>query len=244
MVRAARERANMSVGDVAAATRLRRAVIEGIERDDFTCIGGDVYARGHLRTIATLLNIDTAELIAEFDLTHAPAIESLEEMSRTYTGSRSLEMRIPWRRVSATAGLLALAALMWSVIPAFHPAASTKDVATIPQSVASPTPLPPQSSTDAPTTVVATKPQAVSVIVTSSRGSSWLAVTNSSGVQLFSSMLHRGESKEFTDAQQVYLTIGNAGGVDLNVNGKTLGAPGGNGQVVHLAFGPGSPTTG
>ncbi len=233
----------MSVGDVAAATRLRRAVIEGIERDDFTSVGGDVYARGHLRTIAALLNIDAAALIAEFDATHAPPVESLEEMSRTYTGSRSLGMRTSWRRVSTTAGLLALAALMWSVIPGFHSGTSKKQAGTVPQSVVSQTATP-QSSTDAPSTAVATKPQTVSVIVTSSRGSSWLAVRNSSGAQLFSSMLHRGESKEFTDAQQIYLTIGNAGGVDLDVNGKALGAPGGNGQVVHLSFGPGSSTAG
>jgi hypothetical protein len=35
--------------------------------------------------------------------------------------------------------------------------------------------------------------------------------------------------------------IGNAGAVDLRVNGTDLGSPGGSGEVVRLEFGPGDP---
>jgi hypothetical protein len=137
--------------------------------------------------------------------------------------------------------VVAISLVVWAV--GFQGASTPKTATPIPEAVV------PQSPTkttgiDPSASAVATKPNSVSVIVTSSTGSSWLAVTNSSGSQLFSSMLHRGESKEFTDAQQIYLTIGNAGGVEITVNGKSLGVPGGDGQVVHLAFGPGSPTAG
>ena len=43
-VRTAREAAKMTVGDLSVKTRLRPALLSGIERDDFSACGGDVYA--------------------------------------------------------------------------------------------------------------------------------------------------------------------------------------------------------
>jgi cytoskeleton protein RodZ len=244
-VRTTRENAHMTMGELSEKTRLRQTVLSGIEHDDFSACGGNVYARGHLRTIASLIGLDPNELVAQFDSEHAPVIESLEESSKGFSEVGSTASGLPWRRLSAVVGVVAISLLAWAMIPGFHGATAAKSAASIPEAVASPTPSPTQTAgVDPSANAVATKTDSVSVIVTSSTGSSWLAVSNSSGTQLFSSMLHRGESKEFTDAQQIYLTIGNAGGVEITVNGKSLGVPGGDGQVVHLVFGPGSPTTG
>jgi hypothetical protein len=59
---------------------------------------------------------------------------------------------------------------------------------------------------------------------------------------LYEGILEEGERKTFTDKNKVRLVIGNAGGVTLTVNGRDLGAPGGDGQVVRVEFGPGDPT--
>jgi len=80
--------------------------------------------------------------------------------------------------------------------------------------------------------------------VTASSGSTWLAVTDSSGAQLFVGNLVTGQSKSFDDSQLINFTIGNAGAVDLNVNGHDAGAPGATGEVVHLQFGPGASSQG
>ena len=242
-VRSAREAAKMTVADLSLRTRLRPALLSGIERDDFSACGGHVYARGHLRTIAPLIGLDAVALIAEFDSTHAPIIDSLEESSKNFSEVNSHNGGLPVRKLSVVAGVLVVAVLGWGMGLGFHSSSTTKSASTIPEAVVSQTPTQ-VTPTDPSAGAVAAKPNSVSVVITSGRGSSWLAATNSSGTQLFSSMLHRGESKVFTDSQQIYLTIGNAGGVELQVNGKNLGAPGGDGQVVHLAFGPGSPTAG
>ena len=42
--------------------------------------------------------------------------------------------------------------------------------------------------------------------------------------------------------ERVKLLIGNAGAVSLNVNGRDLGAPGSDGQVIKVEFVPGDPT--
>jgi hypothetical protein len=66
---AARNRAGLTVSDVSATTRIREVIIRGIERDDFSACGGDFYARGHIRAIATAVGTDPRPLIEEYDST-------------------------------------------------------------------------------------------------------------------------------------------------------------------------------
>ena len=66
----ARIAAGLSVGDVSTATRVRIAIVHAIEADDFAPCGGDVYARGHIRTLAKAVHLDPAPLIAQLSLIH------------------------------------------------------------------------------------------------------------------------------------------------------------------------------
>lgn len=70
---AARSRLGLSVDQLAERTRIRPHVIESIEVDDFAPCGGDFYARGHLRTLARVLGIDAAPLLAAYDEVYADA---------------------------------------------------------------------------------------------------------------------------------------------------------------------------
>ena len=70
---AARERLRLSVDQLADRTRIRPHVIEAIEIDDFAPCGGDFYARGHLRTLARVLGVDVAPLLATYDDKYADA---------------------------------------------------------------------------------------------------------------------------------------------------------------------------
>ncbi|HET7902118.1 MAG TPA: RodZ domain-containing protein [Candidatus Nanopelagicales bacterium] len=63
----ARTDAGLTVTQVATATRVRAAVIEAIEKDDFRLCGGDVYARGHLKSIATAVGLNPVALAAQYD---------------------------------------------------------------------------------------------------------------------------------------------------------------------------------
>lgn len=56
-----------TVDDLASATRLRVGLLSSMLDDDFVDTGGDVYARGHLRTIAGALALDPDELMAAYD---------------------------------------------------------------------------------------------------------------------------------------------------------------------------------
>jgi transcriptional regulator with XRE-family HTH domain len=67
----ARDRAGLTVDELSDRTRIREAVIRGIERDDYAACGGDIYARGYVRAIAGAVGIDAQPLIRDFDATRA-----------------------------------------------------------------------------------------------------------------------------------------------------------------------------
>ncbi|GAA4352713.1 helix-turn-helix domain-containing protein [Angustibacter luteus] len=110
----------------------------------------------------------------------------------------------------------------------------------------SPTPSATSTSTGEPTSTsspTSTKPSnaagvAVAMNVT---GDSWVSVRDASGKSVFSGLLVKGDKRKFSDGKGLRLTLGNAGGVRLTVNGKPLGAAGAEGQVVRLKFGPDDP---
>ena len=49
----ARRQAGLTITQVSRETRIRESIIRDIEQDDFSACGGDFYARGHIRSIAS-----------------------------------------------------------------------------------------------------------------------------------------------------------------------------------------------
>lgn len=72
VIRQARERAKLAIEELATATRLTRATLEALERDDFSNLTEAVYVRGYYRKCAKVLNLPEAELIAAYDKLYAP----------------------------------------------------------------------------------------------------------------------------------------------------------------------------
>lgn len=59
----ARASQGLTIADVSAATRLRPGLLAEMEADDFHGTGGEVYARGHLKSIAAVLGIEPDVLL-------------------------------------------------------------------------------------------------------------------------------------------------------------------------------------
>lgn len=79
----ARHHAGLTVADVSARTRIREGLVRAIEQDEFDACGGDFYARGHIRAIASVVGADPGGLVGEYDAAHPsgrPAV--LEELPR------------------------------------------------------------------------------------------------------------------------------------------------------------------
>jgi len=63
----ARRRADLTVTEVSHQTRIRETIITGIEGNDYSACGGDLYVRGYIRSIAQAVGADPEPLIREYD---------------------------------------------------------------------------------------------------------------------------------------------------------------------------------
>src|SRR6266508_3801153 len=68
---AARKKAGLSVDELSTKTRIRPGMLTAMEADDFSRCGGNFYARGHLRSVAKVLDTDADALVEEFNAKHA-----------------------------------------------------------------------------------------------------------------------------------------------------------------------------
>ncbi len=113
-----RARLGLSVAELSARTRIQAHVIEAVERDDFAACGGDFYARGHLRTLARVLGLDAAPLLAGYDELYAAAPPSLGAARLTRPVTHPVHEPAPGRggpRWSVLVAAVMAVVLAWSV---------------------------------------------------------------------------------------------------------------------------------
>ena len=238
---AAREAAGQTVDDVSRATRIRGELIRRIEADDFDGCGGLVYARGHVRAIASHLGMDAAELVAEFDRVHGvPEAPGAREIFEHEVVAMPERTGPNWTAAMAvTAGVLLIVAL----VSLFNSNPAPSDPLARVLTSNSPTPSPQAT----PTTQTTPGPIAgrlpgdgVSMMLTIAESRSWVTV-RADGKVLYQGILNAGDRREFTAKRTLGVVLGNAGVVRLVVNGQDLGTPGRVGQVVRLTFTPDDP---
>ena len=66
-IQSARTAAGYSLTDIEKITRIPSFILSDIEKNKFSTSGGSTYARGHIRTLAKLLNLNSSDLIAKFE---------------------------------------------------------------------------------------------------------------------------------------------------------------------------------
>jgi cytoskeletal protein RodZ len=242
----ARRTRGLSVDDVAADTRIRATLIRGIESDDFRLCGGNVYARGHIRSISRVVGIDPEPLIAEFDTANQverPPVVVAAQTTDHEIVSRSERRRPNWTAAMATAlAVICIVALVGLIT--HHPSGGNgqqakKPPSTAPQTSTSPTPPP---STPPTTSTQQASADRATMLVRTVHGTTWLSITSKTGTVLFEGTLAPGEEKKFTNRHGLTFVIGNAPAVDVVVNGHDIGSPPSSGNVSRGDVSPGSHT--
>jgi cytoskeletal protein RodZ len=226
----ARRKRGLSVDDIAAATRIRATVIEAIEADHFELCGGTVYARGHIRSIAKVIGIDSEELIGQFDTAHQVERVVAAVVASPTTDqevvARSERRRPNWAAAMAAALVLicglALAGLLAN--RDHHSGSPQQNAGVEHPSTGKQTHTSPPSSPP-PTSVAELPASRATMLVRTLNGQSWLSITTKSGKTLFSGLLAAGQHKVFTDRHGLAYVIGNAPAVDMVVNGNDIGQP-------------------
>ncbi len=233
----ARRNAGLSVAQVSQQTRIRESIIRDIEQDDFSACGGSFYARGHIRSIASVVGADPVPLIREYDAEHGPpgAIRAAD----VFEPSRPVKMRE--RRRSPSLSMIVSVVLLaiigfgaYRLVSANGSgkgkavAVSTHRATATPKPSARPTPSPTHTSGDV-------------VIKLTANEDCWVQLTSSSdGSQIYMGVVQSGATMTWTEKKAVDVRLGNPGGVVLTVNGQRQNPD--STVPVTLSFRPGSNT--
>ena len=229
----ARETAGLTVEQISALTNIRVAVIKDLENNSVDICGGIAYARGHIRTIAKVLNQKTPKSIsfdADLIVAEIEAAQSedgrkiIERLAENNVADKPKEKkRMKFRTLaSISAAVLSIG---------FVAQVAINNVSNIDVDTSQITTTRKSFQNEAAST-----PAGVNLVVTGISGKSWIGLTNASGEQVFNGQISSGQVATFTDPQLIKAVIGNAGAVKLNLNGSDLGVAGAEGEVVRLDF--------
>ncbi len=245
----ARQQAGLTVAQVSDRTRIRETIIRGIEQNDFSACGGDFYTRGHIRSVASVVGVDSVPLIREYDEVHgAPEAIRAAEVFEPSTPIRIKERRsLNWSVAMILALLVVVGYGVYHFVSAGSGGSSGNTAAAAP-------PVATHSATPKPTTPTAAPSPTAStpsdvVIHLTAVEDCWVFLTNAAGGTIYSGVVPAGSTQSWKESQAVNLRLGNPAGVVLTVNGKKA-TPDTN-QPVTLSLGPaqkvqisGAPTTG
>lgn len=242
--RAAREARGLSLSDVAEQIRIRSVYLGAIEDENWTAIGAPVYTRGFLRTYARFLGLDPEEVVGEFNratsssggsaAVTAPAPASISRLHEARP--RNLSPLI-W-----IASLIAVALVAFVFYNEFtlH-ARKTETTAALPSNASaapnaavndgSPGPASSGSVLPSASPLVSLQPKTLELRLSAA---SWVRVAVDGSVSM-EGTFPAGTARVFHGKNAV-VRLGNAGGVDVFVDGKHLGKLGADGDVVERSF--------
>ena len=233
----ARLAAGVSVDDLASLLSVRPGLLRDIENNNFTTCGGDTYARGHLRSIASRIGADAEELIEMYNLEHSVEHRAIHDLLAENNVTRAPVERknVSLKTLAVISiGALALAGVAQIVITN----SKTTVVAPKPKPSASSTLTPSASATPTPSSpaseVIASKGK-LTLVISAARGNSNIDVVVE-GKHLFKGPLFQGDVKSFEAKASVSVYLSNAGDLDLTVNGEKLAPLGARNQEVRKTF--------
>jgi len=237
MITQARKSAGLSIDDLSASTNIRSSLLREMESDSFHNCGGETYARGHIRNIATKLGVDPLIFIAAFEEEQMRVDRSIKDLLVENSVMRLPEQarKISWK-VLATISVASLFVVGLAQIIISN-TASVDIPAPIASTSESPTPSPEETESTPTEQATISTGNGVELIISAERAKSWLFVSDATGRTLFSGQISRGTTKTFSTDVSLNVKIGNAGGVDLTVNGKKVDSIGADGEVVSVSYG-------
>jgi len=235
LITKSRTDARLSIEDLAKVTNIPVTLLRDMENDNFKKCGGETYARGHLRNIAAKVGVDERNFLDLFEVEVTAPAKPIRDLlnENNVTMPYQEPKRISWKVLAAgSAAALVLFAGAQIIFSNMNSGSDPEVIATT-----SATPSNSASESAAPSTAASQEiVGGVNVELVASRGTTWLLATNENGEVLFSGQVRQGSSKSFSEATQVNLRVGNAGGVDISVNGKDVGSIGANREVVNLTY--------
>ncbi|MEU8528982.1 MULTISPECIES: helix-turn-helix domain-containing protein [Streptomyces] len=246
----ARIAAGLTVEEVSSSTRVRVPIVHAIEEDDFSRCGGDVYARGHIRTLARAVGLDPAPLVDQYDAEHGGRPEPTPAAPLFEAERIRPEPRRPNWTAAMVAAIVAVVGFVGFTVFSENDTEGRGAVAEAPgpekkPTSAKPAPSKPVDPKPVPSeSAIAAVPADKVTVILVADDKSWMSAKAKDGRTLFEGFIEQGEKKTFQDDDRIDLVLGNAGPIELWVNGKKIDEKFEDGDVERLSYGKGDPAAG
>jgi cytoskeletal protein RodZ len=243
-LREARERRGISLRQIADRTRISIAVLEALERDDISRLPGGIFSRAFVRSYANEVGLDPEATIGEF-VSRFPtdSVTVGHAASRPIEDNEAIESE---RRIASSVLWLVLLAVPLTGVVLYFVAAGRQPAPVQSQSppiqgtaaaalaaVPEPTPAQPPASqihARAEERPEATAGDTLTVVVTATDRCWVSAIVD--GERSLQRELAAGEKHAFDVRRELVITAGNAGALEMVVNGVEARPLGKSGQVV------------
>jgi cytoskeleton protein RodZ len=229
-LRRQREMREISLRDIAERTKISLRYLEAMEEDRFDALPAPIFAKGFLREYARYVGLSPDEVVNHYLSVQKPL--DLDETKREETRhgrERARKTRgWTWGLFLLLAGALLLALVAFFAWAQKRQEDSSSSQQTPPPSVAAPAATVAQTSATPPPEAPSA-PLEVSLDFTEN---CWVEAVIDTKNRL-SELRVQGESLQLEAKQSVVLTLGNAGAVEIQVNGYPLDTGKKKGEVLH-----------
>mgnify|MGYP000479292534 CR=1 FL=1 len=240
---ALRKKSGYSLEEIAKKTRITVPILKALEAGDVEAAGGVAYARGHIRAIAQMIDIDPTHLLELFAVNESaddrPMIELLEENNATALNPQ--KNHVSPKVVSIAASLILGVAILIPSGIALTSKSATKHSTKVSMASTSATKKSATTKSTSPVTPAVASDR--SVVVTATGGSTWLSVADRNGAFLFSGILREGSTQTFPYDSVASLRVGNAGATSIIAAGQDLGVLGAMGEAKTITIAPTTPSS-
>lgn len=238
----AREQRGLSLDDAAEATRLSRRYLVFLEEGNTLQLPEPVYIKSFIKKYANYLGLPGNEIASQYEY-QPPTTQTSQDIEGSHWG---------WLPLTATALLLAALGVAWWVSrPApkqvaiqpsptpIHAVQATASIAsTSLDASASLVKLATASGLASPSTeapAVATSSISKLNLTLRATADCWVEVV-ADGKTIYSEVVKSNHQVNWTAKKKMLITLGNAGGANLNFNNKNIGTIGKTGEVATRAF--------
>jgi cytoskeleton protein RodZ len=270
-LRQARLARGIGLQEIASETRISSRYLEALEKEDFKTLPGALFARNFARQYAAHVGLDPSLIEKNLEQAFPKEPDPVLEQQATQHGHIDFQplkdsfsfdsgswRRARWSAVALVAVLGAGSAIymgwqeLGGIFAEARLAARTQQSA---EPAAAPTPTSTQTpagegaSQEVSLTAANPTPGTESSITISADGmavqvvaseATWVSMT-ANGKQIFSGILEPNQRKLISGVARAKLVVGNAGGIEILTNGKSIGPIGPSGQVRVVILSPDGP---
>ncbi|MHB8120569.1 MAG: helix-turn-helix domain-containing protein [Desulfuromonadaceae bacterium] len=234
-LKALRESRGLTLEDIFLMTRISITNLEAIENSEFHLLPAPVYTKRFIESYAKAIGIDAGDILAHY-LRHVDETQAVPEEVEVVTAQIAFD-HTPFKRyLLYAAAIVAIFVTALTMYAFFHEEAAPTPATTVKE-------RPLEAVVDVPRTpppamvvhedATQTPSNADLNLLIEATEYTWLKITEDRNPS-YQITLKAGDTLSRKAREFFIVDVGNAAGVKITFNGKTLGDLGRKGQVVHL----------